>query len=169
MLRVRSENNEDIAAIHSVNQQAFTTSAEADLVVALREQESSFLSLVAVQDDKLVGHIAFTEFPLSPNPQEIKVFGLSPMAVSPDFQKQGVGEALVEAGLKACEEQHVDAVVVFGHPSYYPRFGFKPAGEFAMTSVLDVPDNVFMVLALNDDVWSKLEGHISLPEAFAEL
>ena len=70
------------------------------------------------------------------------------MAVVPDRQRHGVGSALAEAGIAACREDGYEAVIVLGHPDYYPRFGFVPASRFGLRSEYDVPDDVFMALEL---------------------
>ena len=74
--------------------------------------------------------------------------GLAPMAVAPARQRQGVGSALARAGIAACRDLGFGAVIVLGHPEYYPRFGFVPASRFGLRSEYDVPDDVFMAMEL---------------------
>ena len=148
MLRVRRETPEDIAGVRRVNEAAFSEGTEADLVDALREAANPFISLVAEDDGEIVGHICFT-----PVRVETKVIlGLAPMAVLPERQRQGIGSKLVEAGLEECRRAGFEAVVVVGHPDYYPRFGFEPAAPKGLVSEYDVPEPVFMIVKLADDV-----------------
>ncbi|MGH8638095.1 MAG: GNAT family N-acetyltransferase, partial [Burkholderiales bacterium] len=74
--------------------------------------------------------------------------GLGPMAVIPYLQRQGIGTRLVRAGLDECSRLGYRAVVVVGHPEFYPRFGFVPARTFGLRSEFDVPDEVFMAVEL---------------------
>jgi putative acetyltransferase len=93
-MRVRPETEADRLAVRAVNEAAFATSAEADLVEALLGKGVSLVSLVAEVEDKIVGHILFSPVSLSEHAQ-LNVMGLGPMAVVPDHQRTGVGSALV--------------------------------------------------------------------------
>jgi putative acetyltransferase len=83
---------------------------------------------------------------------KVTLLGLAPMAVLPEYQKQGVGSKLVEKGLEESRRKVYPAVVVLGHPDYYPRFGFVPARKYNITSEYDVPPEVFMIIELQPDV-----------------
>jgi putative acetyltransferase len=146
-MQIRSEQAEDIAAIHAVNRAAFDTRTEADLVDALRAQAAPIVSLVAEDANAIVGHIFFSPVTLSSHPDLI-LMGLAPMAVLPAQQRRGIGSALVRAGLGRCSALGCAAVVVLGHRAYYPRFGFAPASRFGIACEYDVPDDVFMALEL---------------------
>ncbi len=162
-MNIRYETVADIAQIHDVNQRAFGQPVEADLVDALREQARPFLSIVAEGDGAIVGHICFT--PVTIEQTNGLVMGLAPMAVAPERQHQGIGSQLVRFGLDECRRLGAVAVVVLGHPEYYPRFGFRPASSVGLRSEYDVPDPVFMVLALTPGV--DLRGVARYHEAFA--
>jgi putative acetyltransferase len=146
-MHIRPERTGDIGDIRQVNLSAFETATEADLVDALREQARPILSLVAEDGPVIVGHILFSPVTLSSDP-DLRIMGLAPMAVVPDGQRHGVGSALAEAGIAACREAGYEAVIVLGHPDYYPRFGFVPASRFGLRSEYDVPDDVFMAMEL---------------------
>jgi putative acetyltransferase len=149
---VRSEKPEDIPAIRIVVEQAFGkafgSAAEADLVDALRRNGKAILSLVAEDDDHIVGHVLFSQVTLRSNETELTGVGLAPLAVIPDRQNQRIGSMLVEEGLKRLREDGYRFIVVLGHPHYYPRFGFIPASGFNIKSEYDVADDVFMAMEL---------------------
>ncbi|WP_445769502.1 GNAT family N-acetyltransferase [Rheinheimera sp.] len=117
--KVRVETPADHAAIAQITATAFNNTAEVQLITQLRKHSSECLSLVAEQHAKLVGHIMFSPATLN-NAAEIKQMALAPMAVSNVLQHQGIGSALVRAGLELCRQRGIDAVVVLGHAAYYP-------------------------------------------------
>ena len=167
-LQIRDEQQKDWAAVRTVNEAAFATPAEANLVVALREQAQPIISLVAEIADTIVGHIMFSPVMLNSH-SELKIMGLAPMAVLPDYQHNGVGSALVRAGLAECQQLGYGAVVVLGHPEYYPRFGFTPAVRFGIDCEYDVPEEAFMALELQTSYLSDAAGKIKYHQAFASL
>lgn len=162
---VRPETDRDQKAVYAVNALAFDTSAEAKLVNVLRQQATQVLSLVAEIDKEVVGHILFSPVHLSGHP-DLKVMGLAPMAVRPQQQRQGVGSALVRAGLKQCKQLGFTAVVVLGHPNYYPRFGFVPASRFGIDSEYEVPEDVFMAMELEPKALNGKTGKVQFHKAF---
>jgi putative acetyltransferase len=165
---IRSEVDADRAAIHAVNEAAFETSAEANLVDALREKTGQIVSLVAGIDEKIVGHILFSAVSLAEHPA-LNLMGLGPMAVLPEYQRQGVGSALVREGLQRCKQLGCQAVVVVGHPEYYPRFGFVPASRYGIHSEYDVPNDVFMIVELVAGTLQRASGLIRYDEAFSNV
>jgi putative acetyltransferase len=144
---IRFERAADVPVIRYVNQVAFAGTFEADLVDALRAQARPLISLVADEAGDVVGHILFSPVTLSSAPERL-VMGLAPMAVVPERQRQGIGTLLVTAGLSECRALGAAAVVVLGHPQFYPRFGFVPASRFGVTTEYDVPDDTFMALEI---------------------
>ena len=165
-MRVRPETEADRAAVRAVNEAAFETPAEADLVEALRGSSVSLVSLVAEVADEIIGHILFS--PVSLNDQvNLNLMGLGPMAVVPDRQRKGVGSALVRQGLVCCKDLGARAVVVVGHPEYYPRFGFAPASRYALRCEYDVPEDVFMVAELEVGALNGTHGVVRYHDAFA--
>jgi putative acetyltransferase len=146
MLFIRGERPGDRAAIHRVHELAFGRPTEADLVDTLRTCGMATLSLVAVEDDRIVGHILFSPVTIESGDRTFRAVGLAPMAVLPERQRQGIGSQLVKAGLVECRNAGYDDVVVLGHPTYYPRFGFVPASQYGIKSEYEVPDEAFMIL-----------------------
>ena len=164
-MNIRAETDKDKTTIYNINQSAFETSAEAELVVKLCEQVNPIISLVAEEDGKVVGHILFTPVSLI-NHTELKIMGLAPMAVLPEYQRKGIGAALVQAGLDQCKKIGFGAVVVLGHKSYYSRFGFTPAAHVGLSCEYDVPDEAFMCLELQKDYLNNASGKIKYHPAF---
>ncbi len=144
---IRAEKESDRAVVYQINATAFETRAEAELVEALREGVQPLISLVAEVDAAVVGHIMFSPVWVSADPR-LSLMGLAPMAVAPAYQRQGIGSALVRAGLERCKTLGCRAVVVLGHPAYYPRFGFLPASRFGLHCEYTVPDEAFMAMEL---------------------
>ena len=136
--------------------------------MALRKTACPVISLVAEHCDEIVGHILFSPARLSEYP-ETRIMGLAPMAVRPGHQGKGIGSALVRAGLQACTDLGANAVIVLGHPEYYPRFGFLPSSRFRLDSEYDVPDEVFLALELEPGALSALSGRVLYHEAFKSL
>ncbi len=166
LIRVEEEN--DRAAVHAVNVSAFETPTEANLVDALREHARPVASLVAEDDGTVVGHIMFSPVSLSGHPG-LKVMGLAPMAVAPEHQRKGIGSALVRAGLEQCKQLGFVAVVVLGHPEYYPRFGFSPASRFGIDCEYDVPEEAFMAMELQREALSEKAGRVKYHAAFSNV
>lgn len=165
-LTIRPEQPRDIPSVREVNLSAFPTSAEADLVDALRDAAAPTISLVADRLETVVGHIFFSPVTLA-NWPDVKVMGLAPMAVGPAWQRQGIGSALVAAGVESCRQRGSEAIVVLGHARFYPRFGFVPASRFGIRCEYDVPDDHFMALELEPGILSGKSGTIQYHPAFA--
>lgn len=165
---IRAEEQKDWAAVHALNISAFETPAEANLVSALREQVQPLVSLIAEDDGGIVGHIMFSPVSLSGHPA-LRIMGLAPMAVAPEHQRKGIGSALVRAGLEECKQLGFGAVVVLGHPAYYPRFGFSPSARFGIGCEYDVPEEVFMVVELQAGFLRGASGKVAYHAAFSNV
>lgn len=166
MIAIRSEQPEDKDAIHRVNEQAFNASEEAILVDQLREHGKVVLSLVAVHDGQVVGHILFSPIVIETADQALEGVGLAPMAVLPEFQNQGIGSRLVRAGLDECRRLGHKLAVVLGHPEFYPRFGFVPASRYGIRSEFDVRDEVFMAMELQPGALAGCAGLVKYQPEF---
>jgi putative acetyltransferase len=166
MLLVRWERPDDLAAVRQVHERAFGRPHEADLVDALRMRGKAILSLVAVEGDRVVGHILFSPVTIESGDRTLSALGLAPMAVLPERQRHGIGSRLVQAGLVECRNARYDCVVVLGHPAYYPRFGFVPASRYGIKSEYETPDEAFMIWALDEGVLRNREGLVRYQPEF---
>ena len=168
-MNIRKEKDSDKEKIWKVNAEAFETEAEANLVNALRDSGIPFISLVAEEDEEIVGHILFTPVELIDDDSGLKLIGLAPMAVLTKLQKKGIGSQLVKTGIENCSTQGYDAVVVLGHPEYYPKFGFVPSVKYGIKSEYDAPDEAFMVLELKESSLKDKNGIIKYHAAFGSV
>lgn len=160
---IRRERSDDEPGISRVNEEAFGGPDEARLVEAIRRAGHPAISLVAVEGDRIVGHVLFTPVRLRlDGSSDVSghasaasggrgsglarrlgpIAGLGPMSVVPGRQRAGIGSLLVATGLRVCAGDGVEAVVVVGHPEFYRKFGFRPAREFILRCEFDVPDDV---------------------------
>jgi putative acetyltransferase len=165
---IRAEKENDRDAVYAVNVSAFETPSEANLVDTLREQAQPVVSLVAEKNGEVIGHIMFSPASLSGYPN-LKVMGLAPMAVASKHQRKGIGAALVRAGLEQCRQLGFTAVVVLGHPEYYPRFGFSPSTQFGIDSEYEVPEEVFMAMELQPEALSERTGRVKYHAVFSNV
>jgi putative acetyltransferase len=151
-MEIREERPDDIAAVRDVNRRAFGQDQEGNIVDALRTNGAALLSLVATLNDRVVGHIMYSPAIVG---DKVRGAALGPMAVLPECQRQGIGSKLIEAGNQKLKDGGCPFIIVVGHADYYPRFGFRPASEHGITCEWDVPDDLFMLLVLDE---AKMEG-----------
>jgi putative acetyltransferase len=171
MTVIRREQPGDEAGVFETNELAFGTPLEARLVDALRaacDGSGSYVSLVATIDQHIVGHILFTPVTIEPAVDR-RIAGLAPMAVHPDHQRSGIGGQLIRAGLEECRRSKYSAIVVLGHPEYYPKFGFTPAHTFGLTCEFPSPPEAFMAIALESAGLSGIAGTVRYLPQFAEV
>lgn len=163
-IEVREEQASDLAAIRDLNERAFGQAREANIVDALRSHGAAMLSLVALADGRVVGHIMY-----SPIIIDGKVSGaaLGPMAVLPEYQCKGVGSELVKCGSERLKKHGCPFIIVLGHAEYYPRFGFRPASAHGVRCEWEVPDNVFMLLILDEDKMCGASGLAKYRDEFS--
>ena len=165
-VEIRAERQRDRPAVFELNRAAFPTDAEARLVDTLRSSDCGYLSLVAVDGRKILGHILFTPVTLSDRPDR-SLMGLAPMAVLPECQRNGIGSRLVHAGLERCSQAGTGAVAVLGHAEYYPRFGVAPSSRWRIDCEFDVPEEAFMIKELEPGYLHDSRGTIHYHPAFS--
>jgi putative acetyltransferase len=169
MLSVRSEVSTDISAIRHVHTLAFGRPNEADLVDALRHHGTLTISLVAMRGQLVVGHIAFSPVTIVANASTMEAIGLAPMAVLPEYQRQGVGSQLVQTGLATCGDMGYGVVVVLGHPHFYPKFGFAASKPHGIEWEYEVREEVFMVKELQQGALARTRGVVKYGPEFNEV
>jgi len=167
VIEIRTETPDDVQGIRVVNERAFGGLTEGKIVDLLRASNKALVSLVAVHQGRVVGHILFSPVSVEPAPDGFRGVGLGPMSVLPQYQNQGIGSRLVREGLEACRRGGYDFVVVLGHPAYYPRFGFSKAADHDLQSEYNAAD-AFMVMELRDGVLQRIKGLVKYAPEFRE-
>jgi putative acetyltransferase len=145
-LLLRDETPADVPGIARLIEAAFGRRDEALLVERLRAAGALVLSLVAIADDEIVGHIAFSPVTISGARTSTTAIGLAPMAVAPGWQRRGVGLRLVDDSFDRLRSAGHRGVVVLGHPEYYPRLGFVPASRLGLRWEHPARDEAFMAI-----------------------
>ena len=174
-MRVRPATDSDLSAISRIHREAFgpTEGPEVDdLVTELLRDETAEprLSIVAESGGTVIGHVLFTAARLDTGPSGPTASILAPLGVAEAFQRRGVGGLLVERGLSTLDEQGVELVFVLGHPSYYPRFGFHPAGVAGFDApypILEKNADAWMVKALEPGAVDRFSGTVVCASALA--
>ncbi|HOO91091.1 MAG TPA: N-acetyltransferase [Syntrophales bacterium] len=142
-MKIREATESDLQDVLHIEAAAFGYDKEANLVKGLLSDSTAMplLSLLAVNNDgEAVGHILFTTIRLTDTHDTTSAMLLAPLAVMPHAQDQGVGGELIKEGLRLLSERGVDLVFVLGHPGYYPRYGFQPAGMHGFEAPYPIPD-----------------------------
>jgi putative acetyltransferase len=155
VIEIREDRADDVAAVRELNRRAFGQDQESNIVDALRANGAALLSLVATLNDRVVGHIMYSRAVIGGS---VRGAALGPMAVLPEFQRQGIGSELVEAGNQKLKDSGCPFIIVVGHADYYPRFGFRPASEHGIQCEWDVPDDVFMLHILDEAKMAGVSG-----------
>jgi putative acetyltransferase len=161
---IRAEQPGDSLAIDEVVRQAFGQDEEMQLVRALREGGFNLVSLVAVQNERIVGHLLFTRLPIEGEQQTWNAVALAPLAVLPACQKTGVGSALMIEGLKQLQDRGETIVVVLGHEHYYTRFGFSAQLAELLLSPFNGPH--WMALELIPGALQDIRGKVKYAPPF---
>ncbi len=170
-LYVRESKHADIDDILTIVKEAFGNDKEAELVENLLGDKSArpFLSLLAIEDEKPVGYILFTTVHIDPVDDRFVAQILAPLAVLPEHQNSGIGKKLIDDGLKMLRSLGANLVFVLGHPEYYPRHGFEPAGCQGFEAPYPIPEkhaDAWMMLSLKDrDVEKMAGGKVVISEA----
>jgi putative acetyltransferase len=164
---IRKEEEKDHKKIYEINKSAFGQEDESKLVEKIRSGNNFIpgLSLVADIDNGTIGHILFSRIKIVGS-SVFETLALAPMAVIPEFQRQGVGSALIKKGIKIVKELGFDSIIVLGHEDYYPKFGFKRASKWDIKCPFEVPGEAFMAIELNDRALEGRAGTVKYPDEF---
>ena len=168
MLEIRKENKNDYREVYNVIKKSFETAEhsdgnEQDLVVSLRNSDSFIpeLSLVGIKDNRIVGYILFTKIKI----EESIELALAPLAVLPDYQRQGIGRRMIEEGHKIAKKLGYHYSIVLGSEKYYPKFGYIPAIQYGIKANFKVPNKNFMAIKLND-THKEIKGVVEYAKEF---
>lgn len=175
-MKIRKAKETDRSEILNIHIQAFGKDEGpviAQLVKNLLDDETAMpiLSLVAFEQDKLLGHILFTKVEVAGADNPIIAQILAPLAILPGEQNKGIGQELINEGLRLLKDAGTELVFVLGHPSYYPRCGFIPAGRLGYEAPYHIPDenaDAWMVLGLVGDVMEKFSGRVKCAKVLDE-
>lgn len=172
-MHITEASGADLEDVLEVERSAFGGDEEAELVRDLVNDPSAapLFSLLAYEDGQAVGHILFTAARLAEAPDGATLSILAPLAVIPSAQRSGVGSALIERGLQLLAEAGVDLVFVLGHPDYYPRLGFEPAGRFGFAAPFPIAEadaDAWMVRELRAGVLGSVQGTVVCADTMNE-
>jgi len=162
-LVIRNETDADVSTITEVTVAAFNTleisnHTEQFIIEALRAAKALTLSLVAEVDGRVVGHIAFSPVIISDGTPNW--YGLGPVSVLPEYQRQGIGKALIQEGLSRLKDMNAQGCCLVGHPDYYRKFGFKNIPGLVHEGV---PQEVFFALSFDGHY---PQGEVTFHEGF---
>ncbi|MEL3971451.1 N-acetyltransferase [Rossellomorea oryzaecorticis] len=167
---IRQEIMDDFAGIKDVNDLAFKKEDESILIEKIRESDAYIpeLSLVAISNEGILsGHILFSKIHIENKMgEQVPSIALAPVAVRPDHQGTGIGSSLIKEGIARARNLGYTSVIVLGHPTYYPRFGFKPAREFSIKAPVDIGDEFFMAMELKKGGLFGVSGTVRYSEPF---
>ena len=149
---IRDAAPSDYPAIRAIVRHAFSQADEADLVERLRADGDVLLELVAGADIALRAHIMYTKLGIERGGETLAAAALAPVSVLPAFQRQGLGKALIEAGNARCAALGLKAIIVLGHPDYYPQFGFSAKTAESLNAPFSGP--ALMALELEPGILS---------------
>ena len=170
-ISIRHEIPIDINEIHALEAEAFGRRLQADLVDRLRDDGALWLSQVALIDDRIVGHAAYSLAEVSHGTNIWRFPALGPIAVAPANQRQGIGSALIRAGIEVVGDAGFGLLFLVGNPGYYTRFGFQPAVPLGFTSDWVKPGGShehFMALVLDQSLIGCARGHMRFHGAFPD-
>jgi putative acetyltransferase len=167
MPQIRLEQPADVETIRQIHVAAFGREAEGRLVDRLRASGNLVRALVAEEQGRLLGHVAFSR--ISIGEKAAAALALAPLAVMPAFQRLGIGSALVSAGLQQLRQGGEQRVIVLGDPGYYSRFGFLPATRFELENPWTTAPESFMAIAMARDAYKDVRGRVNYGHEFDDL
>lgn len=174
-IQIRQEQSSDYTAVLNLIEAAFKTMKYSDhtehfLVERLRQSDAFIpeLSLVAVNDNQIVGHILLSLVKIKNEHSEFESLSLAPVSVLPDFQRKGIGGQLIKASHQLAKDLGYQSVILLGHREYYPRFGYLQADSFGIELPFDSPKEHCMAIELNKNALKEVSGMVEYPKEFFE-
>lgn len=174
-MKIRKESEKDFSVVFELIEKAFRGVKHSDhreqyLVERLRNSEAFIpeLSLVAVCDNMIVGHILVTKIKITNERDTYSALTLAPVSVLPAYQGKGIGGQLILEAHKVARVLGFGSIVLLGHEKYYPRFGYKQADQFGIQFPFDAPKANCMVVELIENTLESVYGIVQYPKAFYE-
>lgn len=174
-IKIRQEKPADYPAVFEIIEEAFrnleiSNHQEQFFVERLRKSEAFIpeLSLVALLENKVVGHIVLSKINIKSDEKEFQTLILAPVSVLPEFQNRGIGSQLIIEAHKKAIELGYTSVILVGHEDYYPRFGYKKAAGFGIKQPFDVPEDNNLVVELVENGLNNVSGIVEYPKYFFE-
>lgn len=174
-LVIRTEKQTDYKLVFTLIEEAFKTEILSDhkeqfLVERLRTSTAFIpeLSLVAEYNNSIVGHILLSKVKIKNNQQEFESLALAPVSVLPKFQGKGIGSKLIQKAHKKAKELKYESIVLLGHETYYPKFGYKQAHNYNIVFPFKAPKENCMVVELFPNSLKNISGTIIYPKEFIE-
>lgn len=175
MIYIRQETKADHNHVQELVKQAFADVPYSDqsehLLVARLRKSSAFipeLSLVAEVDGALAGHILLTRIVIKDDERETPSLALAPVSVRPSFQGKGIGGALIKASHERARELGHQSIILLGHESYYPRFGYHPTADYGIRLPFEAPAENCMLIELQKGSLDGIQGVVQYPPEFME-
>lgn len=172
---IKKEVAKDRDIVYNLIKNAFKSAEHSDgdeqnLVNRLRNSDNYIpeLSLVAVDNENIVGHIMFTKISIVDDNKSNESLCLAPLSILPSYQGQGIGSKLITEGLNIAKNLGYKSVVVLGSEKYYPRFGFEEAAKFGIKAPFEVPSENFMAIELEKNSLKKVSGTVIYAKEFFE-
>ncbi len=175
-MKIRKSTQSERKEILNIHSQAFGKDKGPVIVKLVNdlladETALPILSLVAVDNDNIIGHVLFTKVEVTRAKNRISAQILAPLAILPEEQKKGIGKKLIKEGLRLLKKSGTELVFVLGHPTYYPRCGFIPAGEQGFEAPYPIPEEhaeAWMIQELNGDALKKHSGNVKCSKVLNE-
>lgn len=170
---IQQEQRSDYQQVFELVAKAFADMEKSDqqehhIIERLRKSDAFIpeLSLVARQESRVVGHILISKIKIKNTSTVFDSLSLAPIAVLPEFQRQGIGAMLIRTAHQVARNLGYDSVVLVGHENYYPRFGYVPASKFGIQFPFDSPDENCMAVELTSNALQDVNGMVVYPKEF---
>ena len=175
-MKIRKSVESERKEILNIHNQAFGEDKDPEIAKLVDDllndiTATPILSLVAIENERVIGHILYTKATITQTELAISAQILAPLAIHPDEQKKGIGEKLINEGIRQLRDHGTELVFVLGHPGYYPRCGFSPAGEKGFEAPYPIPEEhaaAWMVQSLNGDALEKAGGKVKCSNVLDE-
>lgn len=172
-IQIRPETPADYSEVFQIVEAAFRGQKFSDqtehLIVERLRQSTAYipeLSLVAEGEGKLLGHILISKVEVAGEEESFPALSLAPVSVLPQYQNQGIGGQLINAAHRSAKALGYLAIVLIGHATYYPRFGYEKASKYGISFPFDSPDINCMICELQENALQNIQGEVVYPKAF---